>query len=126
MKPCRRSAPPRLGARVRVRSHWTLVLACVIGAAVAACFSPSSAPEAQCPTSDDDNACEVCAKQNCCAELTACQEDPDCDCVSECIGQMGPSQIDACLSICDIEIAPAELDTLAECAEAADCNAACG
>jgi hypothetical protein len=125
MKPRHRILLDPLGALLRPRSHWTLALACGIGAALAACFSPASPEEAQCPTSDADNACEVCVKQNCCAELTACREDPDCDCASECIGEMGPSQVDACLGICDIDIAPAELDTLSECAEAADCGAAC-
>lgn len=91
-----------------------------------ACYSPPAMhAEPQCPTDDEDTACEVCVKQNCCAELTACQDDPDCDCLSECVGQMGPGQEDFCLGSCDLDTPPAMYDALAECASSADCTAAC-
>jgi hypothetical protein len=123
MKPVRPSVVHHLAA---LRSHGTLVLACVVGAALAACFSPSSQPEAedQCPTNEVDNACEVCVKQNCCPEVTACRADGDCDCLYECLAEM-PLQFDTCMDLCEGDVAPAELDMLSECAQAADCGAAC-
>lgn len=100
-----------------------------IGAA-AACYDPAKpgeeAGEVQCPTDDDDNACQVCAKQNCCAELTECQGDADCDCVADCVGAMGVDQEGFCLGSCGLDELPEEYDALSECGNEAHCSAACG
>jgi hypothetical protein len=35
----------------------------------------------------NDSPCAVCSAENCCDEITACQEDEDCGCLSDCLAQ---------------------------------------
>jgi hypothetical protein len=111
---------------------WRDLIAVLHGLAIglaAACYDPARPGEEagaeQCPTDDDDNACQVCAKQNCCAEVIACQDDPDCDCVSDCAAEMGADFVGVCMNICAVDELPPVFDTLAECGQEADCTAAC-
>jgi hypothetical protein len=100
----------------------------LLGMALAtACYDPEDPAigGAACPTDDDDNGCEVCAKQNCCEELTTCQADPDCDCISDCTVQRGSAALDTCRTICMAAEPQPELDALGVCATEADCTAAC-
>ncbi len=51
----------------------------------------TGAPLAPCAPATDDTACDTCVKESCCAQLTACDADPECVCFQECAGSMPPS-----------------------------------
>jgi hypothetical protein len=42
-----------------------------------------------CAVDGMEDACMLCLKTNCCAELTACIADPACSCTQECLGSGG-------------------------------------
>lgn len=44
-----------------------------------------------CDPAADDTACDECVKGMCCAQLSACADDPDCVCFQDCAASMPPS-----------------------------------
>lgn len=51
-----------------------------------------------CDPSPEDGDCNLCTKQNCCEQLTACDADVTCNCVISCVDDGGAP--DACQSEC--------------------------
>jgi hypothetical protein len=79
----------------------------------------------ECPPEKDDDECALCTKENCCPELMACQANKDCDCVVQCVSEMGIGQQQACLDMCGVEEPPAEATTLQTCVATSGCLQAC-
>ena len=73
----------------------------------------------------DDDACATCTKANCCAELMACQANPDCDCVVLCVGEMGIGMQMQCMMDCGVEELPPEATPLQTCVATMGCLADC-
>lgn len=48
-------------------------------------------PSDPCAAAPDDTDCDMCVKGMCCAQLTACDADPECVCFQDCAGSMEPS-----------------------------------
>jgi hypothetical protein len=53
-----------------------------------------------CAMDPNDNTCETCVKQSCCAQLTACYANPDCQCVASCI--MATGSVFGCYGNCGV------------------------
>jgi hypothetical protein len=58
-----------------------------------------------CDPDPADDACNMCVKTNCCDEITACVNDPECQCFQECAGSMrgGFEVIMICGDQCGVE-----------------------
>jgi hypothetical protein len=54
-----------------------------------------------CPPAPGDDACTLCVKGACCIEVTACDADPDCICMRDCIDEGGSNN--QCKNMCDIQ-----------------------
>ena len=66
---------------------------------------------AMCEIAPDDDACAVCTKENCCAELTACEANEDCNCLVQCVNEMGLGMLAQCQMDCMIQgFPPGSLD----------------
>jgi hypothetical protein len=82
-----------------------------------------------CAPEPDDTACLACRKENCCAEIQECVDDPDCACVLACLDTIempGVPEAMACSEDCSVdflEVAPA-LIAVQQCQDAS-CPRAC-
>jgi hypothetical protein len=54
-----------------------------------------------------------------------CQANPDCDCVVQCVGEMGVENLAACQKECEVDALPPEAIPLQTC-QAQNCAAECG
>jgi hypothetical protein len=79
----------------------------------------------ECPPEEDDDACSMCTKENCCPELMACQANKECDCVVACISEMGLGMQDACLEKCGAKEVPEEAGPLQTCVATSGCLQDC-
>ena len=52
----------------------------------------------QCEVDPNADACQMCMAANCCDEITACADDEDCTCFTNCIGEGTPPQ--QCVQMC--------------------------
>jgi hypothetical protein len=67
-----------------------------------------------CGFNPSDPACQQCLSDNCCDEVTACNVDPGCACVLECVEDAGTDGLPGCLQLCDGQVSP-ELIELGMC-----------
>lgn len=70
-----------------------------------------------------EDACDVCIDESCDPQLIACEKDPPCSCVLECVGDDGEE--DQCLNRCGLAGTPAAFNDLLTCITA-NCAASCG
>jgi hypothetical protein len=85
------------------------------------CAFPEGFPDRICEVEATDSACGTCAKQDCCAEWTACLDDPDC------VGYLNCTDPCAADSICIEQCGTTYPLGLAAYLEFLDCrDAACG
>lgn len=76
-----------------------------------------------CPTSSDCPAgstcapppCAACRDEKCGDVLTYCVDEPDCLCMSDCLGKDGVPGVDACLTSCALGERPQSFAALEEC-----------
>lgn len=86
---------------------------------------PDTTGGGACPPEDGDDECSTCTKTNCCPELMACEANADCDCVVQCISDMGIAMQQACLDKCMVMEPPPETAPLQTCVVTAGCLMAC-
>lgn len=73
---------------------------------------------------DDNPACNDCAYANCCTQIAACQADPNCEGLQQCIAACDPSDTE-CLLTCQVEYDPTTLQNVGTCAQV-KCKSECG
>lgn len=80
-----------------------------------------------CPPDGDEDECSLCILESCCEALTACQSNPDCDCVVTCIAASDlplDEAIPECQTECEVEALPTEAIGLQAC-QASMCMVEC-
>jgi hypothetical protein len=76
-----------------------------------------------CAPNPTDAECTACSKANCCSQLQACSNDPDCECYMTCVYQ-GADPF-GCGTQCAVDLfAPGPVGDLVSCS-AGPCGAAC-
>lgn len=80
----------------------------------------SSGPAPMCEVTPDQTPCAQCSNTNCCAQIEACQAEPACDCMTNCV--TGLDDIAMCTQMCgtSTNFSPLTMCTLLNCA--ADCT----
>jgi len=80
----------------------------------------STGPAPMCEVTPDQTACAQCSNTNCCAQIEACQAEPACDCMTNCV--TGLDDIAMCTQKCgtSTNFSPLTMCTLLNCA--ADCT----
>jgi hypothetical protein len=94
--------------------------------------SEGTKPDAVCEIGQDDDACGICVKTSCCAEIDACASDAACTCIAVCVATSGNSdQAAAAIECagqnnCNVDLDPvlAILQALSDC-EVAACSDPC-
>lgn len=80
----------------------------------------STGPAPMCEVTPDQTPCAQCSNTNCCAPIEACQAEPACDCMTNCV--TGLDDIAMCTQKCgtSTNFSPLTMCTLLNCA--AECT----
>ncbi len=79
--------------------------------------SDSGGSNAACEPDADDDECSMCLKTSCCDQLQACRDDSDCNCIIDCLDEMGTgiAGLPECQTECEVKMLPKAAIPLSGC-----------